>query len=245
MRKFVGKKHSGFWVRNISTRDLIVEVPQVQLDVASATLRRNRGASQPATLRFPAKSDIDLAARLELPPEEVTKIWEQSVRPGHKDLVRINKSTGDSARLGIVRPGDGLPTSPEVPKQAGAAPDSIGSASSKTEAAPKADPKPMRGPVKAGRIAGRAQSAMSVAKAPPRKAKLGERQISDEKASSSEDETLVKATSGLDLGSVTLDAATPSTRWSKEQLLEHARSRGLQVTDDMSKNAILRKLRGM
>lgn len=41
-----------------------------------------------------------------------------------------------------------------------------------------------------------------------------------------------------------LSDAIPSTRWSKEKLLEHARSKNLDVSEEMSKNALLRKIRG-
>lgn len=39
--------------------------------------------------------------------------------------------------------------------------------------------------------------------------------------------------------------AIPSTRWERERLIDYARTRGLEIPDDMSKNAVLRKLRGV
>lgn len=37
----------------------------------------------------------------------------------------------------------------------------------------------------------------------------------------------------------------PTTKWDKTKLLEYARAKGLTIPDDMSKNSILRKLRGL
>lgn len=41
------------------------------------------------------------------------------------------------------------------------------------------------------------------------------------------------------------DDAVPSTKWSKDRLFAYAKEKGLSVTDDMSKNALLRKIRGV
>lgn len=42
-----------------------------------------------------------------------------------------------------------------------------------------------------------------------------------------------------------LDDNMPSSRWTQEKLLNYARSKGIQVVDGASKNAILRKIRGL
>lgn len=38
---------------------------------------------------------------------------------------------------------------------------------------------------------------------------------------------------------------TPSSKWTRDRLMEHAKSKGIEVRDGDSKNRILRKLRGM
>lgn len=42
-----------------------------------------------------------------------------------------------------------------------------------------------------------------------------------------------------------VSASLPSTKWTKQQLLEYALERGLNVTEDSSKNQILRRIRGL
>lgn len=42
-----------------------------------------------------------------------------------------------------------------------------------------------------------------------------------------------------------VDDAIPSSKWPREKLLEYAKKRGMDVPDNMSKNAILRKIRGV
>lgn len=82
---------------------------------------------------------------------------------------------------------------------------------------------------------------------------LEEQELGDGPLPELVEETLVEkeaaqpdAVSALDPGvKEALTDNMPSSRWSREKLAEYAKAKGLDVPDDMSKNAILRKLRGV
>lgn len=70
--------------------------------------------------------------------------------------------------------------------------------------------------------------------------------LAEELVDSDTDIAQPEATGALDPGvKDALADSMPSSRWSREKLIDFANAKGLDISDDMSKNAILRKLRGV
>lgn len=201
---------------------------------------------RPTTVIVPAKTTVDLAYLLGVPPDKAAEIW--AARGRHSVLRAAllvppvlsppGKASASTKTSDVVDA-----TSTTTPAMLDEAP--VTGAGGQTSA-PKTPPKPPKPPVKRGRILGRAMSASSLSAPEVRKAALRELGP-DERVVAHEDIELLaesKVTSGLDAGHVaTLDATTPSVRWDKPKLLEYARARNVNVSDDMPKNTILRKIR--
>ena len=199
---------------------------------------------RPTTVIVPAKTTVDLAYLLGVTPDKAAEIW--AARGKHPVLRaallvpsvfsppgKASASTKTSDAVG------------STPITTSGMPDEAPVTGGRTSA-PKTPPKPPKPPVKRGRIMGRAMSASSLSAPEVRKAALRELGP-DERVVAHEDIELLaesKVTSGLDAGhAATLDATTPSVRWDKPKLLEYARARNVNVSDDMPKNTILRKIR--
>lgn len=235
---------SGFAITNPSARDLTLEFPEVPVHTGATTLRR--GSLRPTSVVVRAQSSIDLAAILGVPATTAAEIWE--ARGGHPILratLRTAPTSRNAAQRTVRTVQDGR-ASAGLDTNTADAEQQTPSATEPQQRPPPAPPKPPKPPVKRGRIAGRPMSASSLSSPQVRKAALRELGP-DERVRTSEDQALLeetKATSGLDAGfTASLDATTPSVRWDKAKLLEFARAKNVNVTDDMPKNTILRKIR--
>lgn len=185
---------------------------ELQRSVASATLRRGR--TQPTPIRLPPSGRVELCAYLGLSKEEVLAVLEKS-----KEL--------KSFQNGSIRILD-----PDAPRQKAKPKDII----TLTDAAKKEElwREKRRKELEAEKLA---QSRG--------KDKLDMQVGMDLVITDNQEEETSGPVAGeaLEPGMMEkMSDALPSTKWTKTQLANYARERGIDV-DGLSKNAILRKIR--